>query len=245
MVSKSATSAKRQKLLTPNFVCTPAKTRRRDARIDLRLDVGDGRVGCGEAVFAGDAVGADERQVDDELGEHPRGPVVDGGERASADAAAEQQDGGGGRVGEQGGGAERRGHHGQGAVGRQRLGDQLRAVPLVDVDRLGVAEQPGRGGRDAPLLHDPPGRAGLERRLETRGLDRVGAAVGTPDEAVLLQLAQVAPDGLRSDAQLGGELERRRPHPGCGRGRGSGADDPPRSSVRTSLGRPRSLVMSV
>src|SRR2546421_237484 len=29
IVSRSATSAKRQKLLAPNFVCTPAKTRRR------------------------------------------------------------------------------------------------------------------------------------------------------------------------------------------------------------------------
>src|SRR5690606_6091435 len=66
----------------------------------LRLDLADRRVGRGQAVFAGDAVGADERQVDDEAGEHLRRPVVHGGEGAGADPPAEQQDGHGAGLGE-------------------------------------------------------------------------------------------------------------------------------------------------
>ena len=86
-----------------------------------------------------------------------------------------------------------RGDHGQRPVPGQCLGDELRGEALVDEDRLGVAEQFGRGGRDPALLGYVAGGAERERRLEAGALHGVGAAVGAADQAVVLQGAQIAP----------------------------------------------------
>jgi hypothetical protein len=115
----------------------------------VRLDVGDRRVGGGEAGLAGDAVGADEGQVDDEAGQHAAGPVVDRGQRAAAHPAAEQQHGDAGvEVASQAAVFSEAVTTVSGRSVGRASGDQLRGEALVDEDGLGVADQAGRGGRD-------------------------------------------------------------------------------------------------
>ena len=101
---------------------------------------------------------------------------------------------------------EGRGDHGERPVPGQRLGDELRGEALVDVDGLGVAEQLGGRGRDPRLLRDVHGGAEGEGGLETGGLHGVGAAMGTPDQTVLLQHAQIAAHGLPGHPEVRGEL---------------------------------------
>ena len=88
----------------------------------VRFHVGDRRIGGGEPGLAGDAVGADEGEVDDEAGEHVARPVVDGGQRTAAHPAAEQQNRGraGGR--QPGRGVQGSGDDGERSVGRERTG---------------------------------------------------------------------------------------------------------------------------
>jgi hypothetical protein len=91
-------------------------------------------------------------------------------------------------------------------VGGQCLGDQLWGEAFVDEHCFGVGQQIHGRRRDAPLLRYPPGGPHGQGGLEPGGLHRVGAAMGPPDQPVLLQYPQVPSYRLGRYGQVGGEL---------------------------------------
>ncbi|EGJ78281.1 putative DeoR family transcriptional regulator [Streptomyces sp. Tu6071] len=167
----------------------------------LPLHLGDGRVRRGEAVLARDAVGADEREVEHEAGEHPGRPVLHRRECPRPHPAAEEQHGHVRVGGERSRRRERGRDDGERAFAGKGLGDELRGEALVDEDRLRVVQQPGGGTGDGALLGDVHRGAVGERRLEPGTLDGVRAAVRTAHETVVLQRLEVPADRLLGHSQ--------------------------------------------
>ena len=137
------------------------------------LDGGFGGVRGGEAAVEGDAVGAEEGDVDVDLAEGAGGPAVHLGEREVPDAAAERVDGEVRLAGQGERGRQGVGERGELAVGRDELGEPGRGGAGVDQDGAGPGEMGQRGLGDAPLLLgvlDAGGDLGFEGEVLQRGI---------------------------------------------------------------------------
>ena len=191
-----------------------SRMRRRAQREHEALDGGFGRVRRGEAAVRGDAVGAQEGDVDVDLPERAGGPGVDLGERDVPDAAAERVDGDVGLGRQRERDRQGVGERGQLPVGRDELGQQRGGGARVDQDRAGAGEVRERGLGDAPLLLrelDPGGDLGLEGEV----LQRDRAAVDAPELPLAFERDEVLAHGLAGDGQL---LRHRRDVDPTGRG---------------------------
>jgi hypothetical protein len=186
---------------------------RRDGR---GLDGGDGGVRGGEAALDADPVGAEEREVDEQVVEHAGGPVVDGAEGAAADPAAQHQQVDVGARGEGHGGGQRVGDDGQRPVQREQVHQPLGGRALVQVDRLGIFEQVEGGLAEPGLLVAHGDRPGGEGTLEAEALDRDRPAVHPPQQPVGFQGVEVTADGLDGDVEFLGDLGDIEPAGGAG-----------------------------
>ncbi len=169
----------------------------------LGFDVGHHRVGGGEARVAGDAVGSQDRQVDDEAGQHLVRPGSDSGQGAAADLAAQQQHGGPGGFRDRCGGGQGGGDDGQIPVGRQQVGDELVGVALVDEHRLRLTDQVHGGGSDAAFVLYVMRPALCQRGLEPGAFHRVGTAVAPADQTSPREFVQIPADRLRCHPEVG------------------------------------------
>ena len=225
IASKSDTSAKRQKLLWPNFECAATRIARRARCTAVFFTAATAGSEVVRPCSQRDRVRAEVGHVDHERAEHVDGPVVHRRQGATAHPAAEQQHRDGAAVRERLGGQQRRRHHREVLVG-QAFRDEPRRESFVQIDGVGAVQQGGRLGRDAMLLREVDLAAVLHGRLECGRLQRDRAAVDPFEQPPTRQRIEIAADGFGGDIELVGEPIDVHPTPGPGE-----LDDPALAGV--------------